>query len=459
MRSEIRNQRLMVFIALTMVLMVILVQVRLFFAADEVKPVNPRSPFQVYTDDGTPVEVTGSFGSICTRDGEIVYDGIHTKYSLFYNVVGNVLNETHLSEFTLAYNYEKALMPETLSVMSGLHDFKANSGVRMTTTLLPGPVQQALYDSFGSYKGALFAYNYLTGEVYCMISVPSAQSGNEEDGYLLNRVRMPYTPGSTMKIVTLVCALTQDPALKDHTYTCTGVHKTPNGNQITCDFVHGKLSMTQAVGKSCNCYFASLIEKMDVDKTCDILDELGINSLGKYRSGSINALSYIKGFAKFVNNTSDQHIWKLIGQGSEISLIDMSRMAGAIVNGGSCAAPYIVSSIYDPNDEVCTMSDPEVKMDQLVSPEAAAMLKPIWTEAVEENYKKLDPRITVAKTGTSEYEDDSEAGEHHNRLLLGAIEEYNTAFMLVVEELPAGNSQIMDIANTLVRVLEEADLS
>lgn len=64
----------------------------------------------------------------------------------------------------------------------------------------------------------------------------------------------------------------------------------------------------------------------------------------------------------------------------------------------------------------------------------------------------------MAKTGTAEYEDSKTKEEHHNRLLLGVIEEYNTAFMLVVEYLPAGNAKIVDIANTLVSVLEASGI-
>lgn len=460
MRREIRNQGFMIFIAFTLVLMVILVQVRLICASDQVTPANPRSPFRITSDDGAPVTVIGAYGSVCTRDGEVVYDGSTTKYPQFLPTVANVYKGKHLSEFTLAWYYAEALKPESLSVMGGLRNYNANSGVRMTTTLLPGPAQEAIYDSFGDYNGALFAYNYVTGEVYSMLSVPSAQFGDEADNYLINRNRSVYTPGSTMKIVTLVCALTQNPEFKDYTYTCTGTYEPPKGRAITCDYPHnGPQTMSEAIGNSCNCYFASLIRQLDVDKTCDILDSLGIDSLGKYKTDYIDKIPYKKGIAQFEKNSSDQHIWKLIGQGSEVSLIDMAKLAGAIANGGSCAAPYIVESIYDPNDEVYTLSDPEVKMEDLVSPETAGLLKPMWTEAVKQSYsKRLDSRITLAKTGTAEYKD-KDGNEYHNRLLMGVIEESNTAFVLVVEKLPAGNSKIMEIGNTLAQVLSDANLS
>lgn len=457
MRSEIRNQGFMIFISFTLVLMTILVQARLIAASDQVTLVNPRSPFQITEDDGIPITVAGAYGSICTMDGEVVYDGSTTKYAPFYPTIANVYKGLHLSEYTLAWYHAEALKPESLNVLGGLHNYKANSGVRMTTTLLPGPAQQVLYDAFGEYNGALFAYNYVTGEVYSMLSVPAAQFGDEEDKYLINRNCGVYTPGSTMKIVTLVCALTQNPELQNYTYTCTGTHEVPNGKAITCDYVHyGPLTMSDAIGHSCNCYFASLIEQLDVDKTCDILDDLGINSLGKYKTDYIDLIPYRKGIAQFEKNNSSQHIWKLIGQGSEVNLIDMARLAGAIANGGSSAVPYLVDSIYDPNDEVYTLSNPEAKMVDLVSTRTAELLKPMWSDAVKNHYSnRLDHRITLAKTGTAEYKDKA-GSEYHNRLLMGVVEEYNTAFILVVEHLPAGNSKIMDIGNTLVQVLHEA---
>jgi membrane peptidoglycan carboxypeptidase len=214
--------------------------------------------------------------------------------------------------------------------------------------------------------------------------------------------------------------------------------------------------MSDALGKSCNCYFASLVEQLDVDDACDTLEELGIDTLGKRKEGKINELVYKKGTATFVNNTSSQHIWKLIGPGSDISLVDMAKIAGAISNNGSCAVPYLVESIYDPNDEVYTYQNQEAKMEALVQPEVAEILKPIWSNAVDKYYRnRLDSRITLAKTGTSENTVNETGEEYNNRLLLGVVDEYQTAFMLVVEHLPAGNNKIMDIANTLVQVLDE----
>lgn len=462
MRSEIRNQPLIIVMAVLLAAIVVLVQVRLAFAADQVKPIDLSSPINIEVSGGEePITVTGNHGFISTRDGEVVFDGTATKYPALYAIVGNVKDGAHQNDYTLGYLYQEQMKPETLTVWGGIHTFDSDSGVEMRTTLLPGPAQQTLYEAFGGYHGALFAYNYVTGEVYTMLSVPSAQDGPEDDGHLTNRVRSVYTPGSTMKIVTLVCALTQDPDFQNYTYTCTGAHILSSGAEVTCGVAHsGPLTMSQAIGKSCNCYFASLIEQLDVDETCDILEEMGISPADKYGTGYIDKISYKKGIASFENNTSFSQIWKLIGQGSEVSLIDMARMAGAVMNGGSCAAPYIVQCIYNPNEDVFTEVAEAAEMDELVTPETAALLKPMWADAVANYYSsRVDSSITLAKTGTSEHIDDTTGEEYNNRLLLGVMEEYNTAFMLVVERLSPGDSKIMDIANTLAQVLREADLS
>ena len=64
--------------------------------------------------------------------------------------------------------------------------------------------------------------------------------------------------------------------------------------------------------------------------------------------------------------------------------------------------------------------------------------------------------MTLAKSGTSEHTDSATGEEYNNRLLVGVMEEHNVAFMLMVERLPAGDSLIVTIANTLAQVIDDA---
>lgn len=461
MRNELRYKWAFGFMTFLLVAIVIATQYRLTLAVDDI--VVPPTPT---TAEGTAQEDRGTPGVICAQNGDILFDGTYTKYPEFYSSVANINsgNGTHLSHHTIAYHYRDKLAIESLSVWGGMHNFAGHSGSKITTTLLSGDSHATLREAFSGYQGALFAYNYVTGEVLINLSLPSSQTGTETDGHLTNRVLGFHTPGSTMKIVTLICALTQNPELQSFTHSCTGSYKLPSGSVVTCEYVHGKsLSMSDAIGHSCNCYFAALIGQMDVAETCKILKSLGFNTKeNKALDDHIDRLVYHKGFTTFDSNTSFDSVWKLIGQGSAVSLVDMARIAGAVANGGSSAKPYIIEQIYDPDKDIVTHQAAPGDTTELLNSSVADTLFDMWHKAVEDRYytrkTPLDKRVTLAKSGTSEHIDPVTGDEYNNRLLLGVMEEHDVAFMLMVEHLPAGDSLIVTIANTLAQVIDDAGL-
>ena len=86
-------------------------------------------------------------------------------------------------------------------------------------------------------------------------------------------------------------------------------------------------------------------------------------------------------------------------------------------------------------------------MRELVRDDAAVQTEQVWSDATEAYYRsgsrKLNEKITHGKTGTSEI------GEGNNRLIMGVMEEYDTAFVVIVEGLPAGDPLMIAIANVL----------
>lgn len=459
MRNELLYKWVFSFMASLLVVIVVATQFRLMKAVDYIviPPPSVSEEGEVQEDQGTP-------GVILSQNGEVIFNGSHTTYPEFYVTAANINsgNGTHLSHQTIAYKYREELAIESLSVWGGMHSFKGRSGSEITTTLLSGQDHAAIREAFSGYQGALFAYDYVTGEVLINLSLPSAQTGTETDGHLTNRVFGYHTPGSTMKMVTLICALTQNPELRDFTHSCTGSYKLPSGGEVTCEYVHGSsLSMSDAIGHSCNCYFAALIGQLDVEETCEILQSLGFNTKEeKALEDHIDRLVYRKGYASFNSNSSFDSVWRLIGQGSTVSLVDMARIAGAVANGGSSAKPYIIEQIYDPDTDTVTHQAAPGANTELMSSSVADTLFDLWSRAVEERYytrkTPLDNRVTLAKSGTSEHIDAATGEEYNNRLLVGVMEEHDVAFMLMVEHLPAGDSLIVTIANTLAQVIDNA---
>ena len=449
MKNEIRYRWVFILLVIALVLSPVAVQIRLSCALP-----------QIALEDISRTEDTSSNGIILTSNGDVAYDGTNTLYYPFYAFIANVVPSgnaiKHLRESTLAYKYQDELSAAAFTVIRGTHPIEGKSGKVMTTTVLSGKDHERLAKEFGDIRGTLYAYNYITGEVLIMISLPTGQTGDKDSGYLTNRACSTFTSGSTIKVITIAAALTQNPELENFTYTCTGTYKLASGQKITCSRAHGgPMTIKDALGTSCNCFMAELLQNMDENVTAELLEQMGFNTYENVsKTGSVDALAYKCGYITFMNKNSFDDLWKLIGQGNLVSPIDMAQIAGAIVNDGKAAAPHIVESIYNPNKDKYTYKAKEAKLETLVDPEAANTLDEIWSDAVEEYYHNrknpLDSRITHAKTGTSEHTDNS-GKEYYNRLLLGVMEDYNVSFMLVLEHTEDNNG--FGIANALAEVI------
>lgn len=78
-----------------------------------------------------------------------------------------------------------------------------------------------------------------------------------------------------MEIVTALCVAEQDRSLINLVHNCTGSLTLPDGNVINCAAIHGKVGFSDAIGKSCNGYFALPAQSLDPDETADTLSGMG----------------------------------------------------------------------------------------------------------------------------------------------------------------------------------------
>lgn len=445
MSSESRKKILVYLMAFTMLLTIPAVYIRLSFCVEEAPP---------------PVleTITGSYGTMTDRNGTKIYDRNGCTFDEFYNIIDGILSNGNTdSTYTLAYKFGHELAAQTVSLLSGYSlDAVKVDGSNLATTLLPGEALVTLREAFGEYDGTIFAYNYKTGEVYVMLSLPSVSPEKADGGKRINSNLGTYMPGSCFKIVTAACALAQDPELEQFTYTCTGSHPLDDGTTITCGGRHGgPLTLTDAIGKSCNCFFAALINRFDVEQTREILGDMGITLRTGKTAAPTTTIDRIKretSSTVFGDPSRHEDVWSMIGEVSNTAnLIDLATIAGAIANGGSSAAPYLVESIYDPNTERFTYQAKQGDMMELLPRDTAERTEKVWSDATEGYYRSgnntLSSLISHGKTGTSEI------GENNNRLILGVMEEYNTAFVVAVDGLPAGDPLMVKIANILAGLI------
>lgn len=445
MRSEKRKKILVYLMALFLLLSIPAVYLRLSFCVEEASP---------------PVieEITGAYGMIFDRNGNQIYGRDGCSYNEYYNIVDGILSNGNVdSTYTIAYKYGPELAGQKVSLVAGYAKETVKvDGAQLTTTLLPGDALVKLHKAFGEYDGAVFAYNYKTGEVYVMLSLPSVSPERGTGGKKKNDNLGTYMPGSVFKIVAATCALCQAEELERFTYTCEGAHPMPDGNEIICGKPHGgPLTLTDAIGRSCNCYFAALISQFEPEQTKEILAQMGITVREEGESAPTTRIDRIlrdTSSTEFSDPTRTNDTWSMIGEvHNTANLIDLACIAGAIANGGASTNPFLVASVFDPNKGEMTYEAEKADLRQLIESTAATRICQIWSDATEKFYRsgknELDSRISHGKTGTSEI------GEGNNRLILGVLEAYDTAFVVAVEGLPAGDPLMISIANTLAEVI------
>ncbi len=302
----------------------------------------------IYAEDSTL-----SAGTITDRDGMILaktVDGKRTyaesesvRRSLLHTVgdssgyIGTAVQAVHRSRL-IGYNLLTGLND---TIFSGL-----GTDIRLT---IDADANAAAFDAFGGRDGSAFLYNYETGEVLVKISaptydpmnVPEDLSENEayEGVFLDHTLSSSYTPGSIFKLITAAAAMEAFPDWNTRTYTCEETCTVGDG-QVTCLDYHGELTLEQALGHSCNIYFAKLALDLGADALQKKAEEMGFGEAFQFDSVSTYASSID------LSNADDLTLaWSAVGQADVLANpYHMALLMGAIANGGSTPEPYLMGS-------------------------------------------------------------------------------------------------------------------
>lgn len=406
---------------------------------------------QDYSANTVP-DLYSLYGTITTADGVALFGPTVDQTSLspaFASLIGLVSEDNSTQTRYVANNYLDILLPDDIDY-SPLTGIPSGAAAELTLTI-SNTTQESMYSwlTEKGVEGCVFSYDYNTGQVTCMVSTPGASWGDSSaaEGSYINKNLYNTTPGSTIKLMTLLLLFLQEYDPAELTFNCSGSYNLQaDGEAVTCTGIHGTLDGIEALGYSCNCWFAQSIELLNLTQVSEALKEMGfqVNNNALSSLGSIPRSSTCVTLGTTWNFES---VWSLIGQSSTlVSPIDMAVLAAQCAADGAAALPRLLTS------EEAEVSEFGEKHSEIFK-----QLGELWRQAYEdyypvENYSTL---ITAAKTGTAD--ELGTDGERTQKTLIGYSEELHTAFYIVIENAQIGetilNTTTTDIANYLMELL------
>ena len=230
-------------------------------------------------------------------------------------------------------------------------------------------LQQAAEDAFAlaGFNGAAVVLDPRSGEILALVSLPAFDPNAfalgidqgtwdalNQDPFrpLNNRALREYnSPGSTFKIAMAVAALEEGIVTPDFRVACRG-GATFYGRFYQCHTSHGNVDMREALEQSCNTYFYTLGEMMEIDQIYKWATALGLGELSgvdlPHEVQGLVPSSAWKREARGEPWYPGETISVAIGQGAvSVTPISMAVMMATVANGGTRVTPHLLKAVND----------------------------------------------------------------------------------------------------------------
>jgi len=329
-------------------------------------------------------------------------------------------------------------------------------------TTLNADVQSFLYNGMGGSRGAAVVLDVQTGGIVTMLSTPSFDPNRVTEDWstlladgaspLLNRASQGlYPPGSTFKLITALAAIEYDVSLLDFEMHCTGVAHF-DGETLQCfgGNAHGYVDFMRAMALSCNAYFASLAQMIDLEYLINAAENAGLFN----QSPNVDFPAAMPLFAMQADASIDELIQTAIGQGRTLANpLNMVLFTAAIANDGALMEPYLLASSVGAFGNVISTASPR-SIGRLMTAEAAEILRLSMIQTVQAGTgtPAAQAHVQVAgKTGTAQ----NETGMDHSWFVgFAPADEPRYAIAIIIEGTGGGTRATQLAGNALGRLLQ-----
>ena len=422
-----------------------------------------RANKHLYSDGAlsTAGDIIDANGNILvtTENGKRVYsDNKNLRMSLLHTVgdtSGYISNGVQTA-------FKDELTGYTL--LDGVYNLKRYGKGNDIKLTLNSKVCETAYRALGNKKGTIGVMNYKTGEIICVVSTPTYDINNKPtdidtdttgkyDGIYLNRFFSGvYTPGSTFKVLTAICAIENIPDIDDRTFECKGKILIGEG-YVICNGTHGKINFEKALNKSCNCAFAEIADELGAEKLMATAERIGFNANMPDISGKIHCS---KSRIDLTESSALDIGWAGIGQYTTlINPCHMLTVMGAIANGGIAQTPYLVSTITSPEGKT-VFSAKESIAGEFFSADVAKKADEMLRSNVKNRYgDSYFPQMSFCgKTGTAEISNDKSVKP--NTLFVGYSQLDNMPFAIIVilEDTTSSLYEAVPVASKVMKAVK-----
>lgn len=323
------------------------------------------------------------------------------------------------------------------------------NAIRLT---IDADLNAVAHRALGGRAGAVVVMDYETGEILVSVSGPTFDPLNppviapdDESGIYINRVlSSAFVPGSISKIITAGAALDTLPDAWNREHVCTG-YIVVDGNRVTCmnNRSHGRINLLQAMGHSCNTYFAQLALDLGGPLLHRYTEQFGL-----LESIDLDGLPSLAGnFVAEAAGSADL-AWSGVGQGRNmVNPLSMTRFLGAIARGGVPVEPRLIAGI-DRGLPTLFGRDP-VEGERMLPTGVANTLSNLLRETAIGYYSGTFGQLPVAgKTGTAEVRPHAP-----HAWFAGFLDDPNNplAFVVLVEHGGGGLAEAGSVANTVLQ--------
>jgi len=288
-------------------------------------------------------------------------------------------------------------------------------------------LQEAAEAAFkvAGFDGAAVVLDPRSGEILSLVSLPSYDPNafamgidsatwtglNDDTRRPLNNRALQgrYSPGSTFKIAMAVAALEEGVMDADERVTCNG-GGTFYGRFYQCWGTHGSVDMREALERSCNTYFYTLGQKMEVDQVHKWATALGLGvmsgiDLPHEVQGLVPSTAW-KREARGEPWYPGETISVAIGQGAVgVTPLSLAVMMATVVNGGTRVTPHLLKAVND-GDGWAPAQPPGPRSQVQLSPETLRVVTDgLWRVVNGQGTGgrgRIEGRDVIGKTGTAQ---------------------------------------------------------